>query len=102
MTTHLLLSGLLETPALATISILFVLLVYLTAATCFGPYSVILSRNIQFWLLEIITLTTDPLFCVLFSLRVLNVARFTVCFYGKIFAVVNFIDVCVRCYVRCS
>jgi hypothetical protein len=36
---------------------------YITAATCFGLYLTIFRRNIQFWLLEIITLTTDPLFC---------------------------------------
>jgi hypothetical protein len=37
----------------------------------------------KFWLLEIITLTSGPLFFTLFSLRALYVARFIVGFYFK-------------------
>jgi hypothetical protein len=50
------------------------LLLFLAAATCFDLYSTIFRRNIQFWILEIITLTTDPLFYILYFIIVLGLA----------------------------
>jgi hypothetical protein len=77
-------------------------LLCLTAATCFGLYLTIFRRNIQFWILEIITLTMNPLFCILFSVHVLCVAMSTVCFLWQNLNAVNFVDLCDGCYMRCT
>jgi hypothetical protein len=53
------------------------ILLFVTAATCFGLYLTIFRRNIQFFW-EIITLTTEPLFYILFFVIVVGL---TVCFY---------------------
>jgi hypothetical protein len=53
-------------------------LLSLTVPKCFGFYLTIFRQNIQFWFFEIITLTTDPLFYILFFIIVLGL---TVCFY---------------------
>jgi hypothetical protein len=78
-----------------------VVLFYVFLPLCFGPYLAILMRGIQFWLLEVVTLTTDPLFCIQFSLRVFYVARFYCLMLWQKRAVDNSVDVCVGCYVRC-
>jgi hypothetical protein len=76
-------TGLLETSYLAKISVVVCFIIsycrYMFRSLFGHPqaeYTILVIGNYY--------THNGPLFCILFSLHVLNVARFMVCFYGKI------------------